>query len=511
MNGIKIDFSKIPGVLPYDENVFTMRETIYNKLIDSVMAFIDEVYDKVDTKAKLGEINKRSIKSENIFNNSLLMIYKGVEIPLLDKTRIILLGNTYIPIFQMVDMPIHFQKDGRFLVIKNNIRNSYLKLSGVESNVFYKGGIIPLLPYLLYIYEDVRSMLIDLGYEILDIESLDFEADEFYIIPEYYTQSFIAVKKCESGSWKDYFLSPYDKQFLDVHRKICDNLIDRSNANLLPTVTEEDMFAEVESTENSEEDLENIFENQIAKEEMTEEEIEEDLPTSNIKGNTNEAELLAIKKDKEIVSKICSIIQTYHLSTRTGKKILSKMYLETSLYKFTCKDITMNNISIFGLITESIKNNDSLPGHYNISDASQKLLRLGEWFGLKISSTRTYPEQTIITDVAKVEERLVYETCVNPYSELMMMARVNIFGKGGLPREACSPDIRNLSPSYYGIFDPISSPSGGNIGISIHLVPEVNTPNLNEASKVQVTNNIFNVLDELQYKDSTNEGDGYYS
>ena len=58
MNGIKIDFSKIPGVLPYDENVFTMRETIYNKLIDSVMPFIDEVYDKVDTKAKLDEINK---------------------------------------------------------------------------------------------------------------------------------------------------------------------------------------------------------------------------------------------------------------------------------------------------------------------------------------------------------------------------------------------------------------------------------------------------------------------
>ena len=128
MNGIKIDYNKITNTDP-NENIFELRKKIYNKLINKVHQHIDYLYELLANDQKIEDINRRSIKSP-INKESLTYLYKGVEIPLMNKTCIILDNIEYIPIFQMVDKPIHLQKDGKYIVVKNNVRNTFLKLDG---------------------------------------------------------------------------------------------------------------------------------------------------------------------------------------------------------------------------------------------------------------------------------------------------------------------------------------------------------------------------------------------
>ena len=149
----------------------------------------------------------------------------------------------------------------------------------------------------------------------------------------------------------------------------------------------------------------------------------------------------------------------------------------------------MNNASVFGLITDAIRDNKVIPKYYDITDISQKDIRFMEWYAIKLSSVRSYPEQNLITEVAKTEQKRTYNNSVNPITELAMMSRVNLFGKGALPKESCQSNIRNLHDSYMGIVDPIASPAGMNIGISLHLTPEINSTDLyNESSRLREGN-----------------------
>ena len=166
MNNIKINYDEILHTDP-DDNIFTLRQKIYDNLIDKIYKYIDHLYDQLANDPKIVDISKRTVRSQ-INRESLMMMYKGIEIPMMDKSCLILDNIEYIPIFQMVDKCIHLQKDGKFVVVKNNVRNTFLKLDGRICNALYRNATIPLLPYLLYVYNDVRHMLTELGYTIID-------------------------------------------------------------------------------------------------------------------------------------------------------------------------------------------------------------------------------------------------------------------------------------------------------------------------------------------------------
>ena len=171
-----------------------------------------------------------------------------------------------------------------------------------------------------------------------------------------------------------------------------------------------------------------------------------------------------------------------------------------------CKDITMDNVSVFDLITSNIRENALISKYYHINDIGQKNIRFMEWYAMKLSSVQAYPEQNIIMDSAKVEQKRVYNNSVNPISELAMMSRVNLFGKGALPKESCNASIRNLHNSYLGVIDPIDSSAGQSIGISLHHCPEVFSENMCAEVERLHENNTFMklfLLDEKTREENT--------
>ena len=140
MNNIKINYNDILHKDPKD-NVFELRKRIYDKLMEKIYSYIDHIYEELANDQKIEEIKRRVVKAP-INKESLMMMYKGIEIPLMDKSNLILDNIEYIPIFQMVDKPIHLQKDGKYVVIKNNVRNTFLKLDGHICNVLYTSTTI---------------------------------------------------------------------------------------------------------------------------------------------------------------------------------------------------------------------------------------------------------------------------------------------------------------------------------------------------------------------------------
>ena len=481
MNNIKIDYFKITNTDPKN-NLFELRRQIYDKLIKKIHQQIDHLYDLLVSEKKAEDISTRSIKSQ-INKESLTYLYHGLEIPHMNKTCIILDNIEYIPIFQLVDKCIHLQKDGKYLVVKNNIRNTFLKLDGRECNVFYRNGVIPLLPYLLYIYDTVEEMLIDLGYTILHPNEVDLESDDYFIVPEYYKNTFLLVKKdFELNGWKNYFLSPFVKDKFEYHQNICNTIIDQINNNIIPDIIDESgEFNKMEDIKNESILDEKLEENKRKRANVTEK-------------NAREYILVPHNKNQDLLDKIFSVINVYHISTRTVKRSITKMYLETSLFKFMSKDITMNDVSLFDMIIDHVKNDILIPDKYDISDVSQKNLRFLEWYAMKLSSVRSYPDQNLIMEVAKTEPKKIYANCVNPISELSIMSRVNLFGAGALPKDACQSNVRNLHKSHFGVLDPSNSPAGATIGISLSIVPEVCSEDMYKEVGRLKDNNIFSLL-----------------
>lgn len=497
MNNIKIDYNKILHKDPKD-NIFELRQNIYNGLIQKIYDYIDYIYEELANDQKIEEIKRRSVKAP-INKESLMMMYKGVEIPLMDKSNLILDNIEYIPIFQMVDKPIHLQKDGKYVVVKNNVRNTFLKLDGHTCNVLYKNATIPLLPYLLYVYDNVRHMLTDLGYTIIDTtkENVDINDGNYYIIPEYYDCSYMIVRKeFPERSWKSYFLSPFVLENLEFHQSVCNTMIDNINNNIIPYIQDGNKDDDGNVDDNP---YTNVVNSSVLDEQL--EAAKKNRPNVH-KKDVREYTLIPHKKDEETIDKIFNIINTYHTKTRTMKRVLTKMYLESSLFKYTCKDITMDNCTVFGMIIDAIKDNLMIPDSYNISDISQKDARFMEWYALKLSTVRSYPEANLITEVAKTEQKRLYNNSVNPITELAMMCRVNLFGKGALPLQSCNTTVRNIHDSYFGTIEPIHSPSGRNIGISLHFTPEVSSQDLHMESTRLMKDNIFVQLYKLQDDDS---------
>ena len=116
----------------------------------------------------------------------------------------------------------------------------------------------------------------------------------------------------------------------------------------------------------------------------------------------------------------------------------------------------------------------------DINDISMRRVRLGEWLLYKLAQQhkKNILEDTnnvfsnAILDVLSIDQRRILDDGVNPLSELCMMSRIIYNGLGGIAKESCNPVLRNLHDSYYGIIDPIDTPTGDAIGISQHIVPE---------------------------------------
>lgn len=116
----------------------------------------------------------------------------------------------------------------------------------------------------------------------------------------------------------------------------------------------------------------------------------------------------------------------------------------------------------------------------DINDISMRRVRLGEWLLYKLAQQhkKNILEDTnnvfsnAVLDVLSIDQRRILDDSVNPLSELCMMSRIIYNGLGGIAKESCNPVLRNLHDSYYGIIDPIDTPTGDAIGISQHIVPE---------------------------------------
>lgn len=137
------------------------------------------------------------------------------------------------------------------------------------------------------------------------------------------------------------------------------------------------------------------------------------------------------------------------------------------------KPVTMIELLV-GFFTMSINVENR-----KINDISRRRVRLGEWLLYKLSQQYRYnlvnDEKKVSTDAIletiSMDSRRMIDDCVNPLSELSLMARITLNGSGGIIKESCNAAVRNLHDSYKGCIDPIDTPSGESIGLSQHIVP----------------------------------------
>ena len=116
----------------------------------------------------------------------------------------------------------------------------------------------------------------------------------------------------------------------------------------------------------------------------------------------------------------------------------------------------------------------------DINDISKRRIRLAEWLLYKLAQQhkKNIVENTTnvfsnaIMDVLATDQRRILDDSVNPLAELCMMSRIIYNGLGGISKESSNPRLRNLHESYYGVIDPIDTPTGDAIGICQHMVPE---------------------------------------
>lgn len=492
MNGLRLPQSMLND--PNKTNIFELREETYKNIQAGMLKYLDDMFSVCEPD-KQREILERKPEVKPLMN-TFYMFYKGVEIPIFDKTQMILDGIEYIPTLQIVDKPIHSQKNGKFIVVKTNMRFCLIKMSGQNSMVMTKTGSCPLLVYMMYLYNaDIGTMLIDLGYELTDKES-----EATYFIPDLGNSdrnTIIMVKECKKGSWKDYFLSPYTKDNLEWHQKIIDMFIKETEVYS----QEEEDEKKPDSTSIASIRRENAIANANKNNQHDDSDttsIENKKSTEEYLFTTDEASKLELLRkenlslfEKNLINKISCMIYCYFISTKRNKRVIKKSHIATTLHKFITKDMTLEGVSILGMVKNCVSEDIVLPEGISISDLSQKMIRYLEWYALKLISVRSYPEKSMITQVAKVEPKLVYDNCCNPLSELAILSRGNLFGKGGMPRESCQAQVRNINQSYFGIIDPIDSPSGANIGISLHVVPEIQSFDFEEDMKHSDESNLF--------------------
>jgi len=116
-----------------------------------------------------------------------------------------------------------------------------------------------------------------------------------------------------------------------------------------------------------------------------------------------------------------------------------------------------------------------------INDISKRRVRLGEWLLYKLAQQHKnnilknsgdagiFGEAIIQT--LHTDERRILDDSVNPLGELCIMSRIIYNGPGGIGKNSCNPELRNLHESYKGVIDPMDTPTGDAIGVSQHIVP----------------------------------------
>lgn len=471
MNGIHL-----PNTYYHSDkkNIFEIRNDIYDELVKKSKDYIDRMFDVCDEDKKKDIMNRKCTHMP--YKNSKFEFHKGIEFPIIDKVEMVLDGISYIPTMQIVDNSISSQKNGKYIVIKTNLRYSILKMNGTVSFINNKIGFCPLLMYLLYEHDnDVIKTLQYFNFEITDNEE---EAE--YKIPNYLKFieninsdiEWIYVKKCKEGYWKDYLLSTYREEYKNIHIKMLEFLKE-----------EYEKYYENDEEENQDSmivtgDTDPSMDEYVQK--------NDEVYKMEVKNNEN----LNDEEKKRIIL-LSFLIQQYYISTKRNKRYMKRNFIISQIRKLCLEDITLRNVSIMKILNESILNDHPLPDVIDIGDLNQKNIRYIEWLSLKMISVRSYPEKSMIMEVCKIEPKLVYNNTTNPLSELSVMSRANMFGKGGLPREACQANVRNLHDSYFGIIDPCDTPSGANVGISLHVVPELQTFEFRDAIKEKDENNIF--------------------
>lgn len=478
MNGLRLP-QELFGNTVQDNNIFKVKKKVYNEIMQSVKDYIDKLYS-VCTPEKQNKID--NLEPTIVpYKNSLFEFYKGVHLPILDKTAMILDGIYYIPIMQLVDNPIHSQKFGKFILVKNNLRYCMVKMKGDTSIVLNKNSFCPLFIYQLLKYDmDYFKTLEILGYELTDND-----IDAKYYIPYVDEQDnneikIIKVKACEEGYWKDYLLNPFILENLALHKMAIEKYKKILDENDTLTIDKDDDDGDKitnETDDTIEEDIEDI--------------------TSNIV-NSKDDEVTKLEKidehyvtNQEKMIKLTYLVSCYLQLTKKGKKNIKKWHILNTIRKFNSKDMTMGNWSILSLVEDVVMKDSLLPQATTINDLAQKMIRYFEWYALKLISIRSFPDTNMIMDLCKIEQKLVYDNCTNIIAELSLLHRCILVGKGSVPKEAASANLRNNSPSYYGIFDPIRTPSGQNTGLIRHVVPEVRTFDLQEAMQEEKNINIF--------------------
>ena len=108
MNGLCLPDDMLwgPDGEDHKKNIMTMRTAIARNMLDRVRAYIDDIYSK-QLPEKKAQIDARVLKPKSVSGSSFSMFYKGVELPVINKTVMTLDGIDYVPVFQIVDNPVH--------------------------------------------------------------------------------------------------------------------------------------------------------------------------------------------------------------------------------------------------------------------------------------------------------------------------------------------------------------------------------------------------------------------
>jgi hypothetical protein len=343
----------------------------------------------------------------------------NIFVPMVDNNlAFVVNGCRWIPIFQVTDIPMYVERKEPPHYIFYNPYVTYKITTGIPE---YCGRLkigltfIPLLYIMFQIFNDDEAVLNELEYKYEIVEMIDEEDhDRIAYIPIHNSRY---LKIPFTGiKIKDELLYPFIKKYYN-----------------------EIMFSKLESII----DTTDLFET-----------ICEKLTNNN--------------------TKIKQIIEF--------GKLMDYPTISNGIFSHPCK--------LIDLIIYYYKK--GFPMEYrDINNLEKRRVRLGEYLMQKLSQHHKIniiqelnpkknvykkPYSNIIMDMLAVDTRRQIDDCLNPLSELCVMTKLTYGGYGGVNKETCNPRTRNLDDTHWGRVDPIDTPNGEAVGITLHIVPETVIP-----------------------------------
>ena len=174
------------------------------------------------------------------------------------------------------------------------------------------------------------------------------------------------------------------------------------------------------------------------------------------------------------------------LSNYLTSKSLPVQFFEVFIASVMLKD-PYTNMSILDIIRNLIVSGmlfEITPRKMN--DLGGKRFRLMESFLKKIYSG--YVTNIIGASTEEINTKFInsktingellgplvqFDNSVNPAGQLAIQVRSTYLGPGGFKDDNVSLELRNLDKSYYGILDPVDTPSGLRSGVVNYIVPEI--------------------------------------